>query len=208
MDKRPHSDAVLLHHRSHEPSDGGAAGAGIREITCEHREAGAELGRLVRVRTAGRLVPRGRGERRIEELWHRVAELLQRSFDAPERGYERRRGAPRTRGGAETLCGGEQRASLVVQLVRRITRVVSHCRQAGTPERRRQWGRSCSLRVDVRVTPDGMRGTTHADHAPSRRTLGRWGYPAHTRARGGRVGERTHATTAHGSSVRSTALER
>jgi hypothetical protein len=118
------------------------------------------------------------------------------------------RSASRTRGCSETLRGREQRAGLVVQLVRRISRVVRHCPQAGTPGRRRQWGRLCSLRADVRVTPNGMRGTTHADCGPSRRALGRWGYPAHTRVRAERGGERTHATTAHGSSVRSTALKR
>jgi len=136
--------------------------------------------------------------------------VLQRSFDAPERGCERRRSAPRTRGSPETLRGREQRAGLVVQLVRRITRVVNHCRQAGTPARRRQWGRSCSLRVDVRVTPHGMRGTTHANHGCLRRTLGAWGYLAHIRARAERVGERTHDVTAQASSgrLRSTALKR
>src|SRR6187549_218700 len=109
---------------------------------------------------------------------------------------------------SEALRGREEGTRLVVQLVCRVTRVESHCLQAGSPARARQWGRSCSRGPALPVSPHGMRGSTHAYQGRTKRSLGAWGYRVHTRARAERVEERTDATTAHACSVRSTALKR
>ena len=84
---------------------------------------------------------------------------------------ERRSSPPQARRCAETLRGREQRARLVVQLVRGITGGREPLwLHAGSPARARQWGRSCRRRFALGVSPCGMRGSTHAYWGSSKRS--------------------------------------
>jgi hypothetical protein len=209
MHKRPHSGAVLRHHRSNQLPGGGAAGAAVREIACEHREARAKLGWFARMRTPARLVPRGRGERCVEQLRHRLAELLQRCLEASEGGRERGRSTPRARRCAETLRGREQRASLVVQLVCRIAGVGSHCRPGWHPGASPPMGSNVqSMGRDMGKSPQDV-WYHPCRRRPGEAKLGSWISPARARERADHSGEAADVMTAHVASVsrvRSTAL--